>query len=56
MYNFIMLLMTKEVIQPKMIVMIFPEIDEIDGIDAGFPVNTQHMYILFIFELGCVST
>ena len=28
MYDFIFLLFTKEVIQPKMIVMIFPEIDE----------------------------
>ena len=28
MYNFILLLITKEFIQPKMTVMIFPEIDE----------------------------
>ena len=28
MYGFILLLITKEVIQPKMIVMIFPESDE----------------------------
>ena len=30
MYDFIFLLFTKEVIQPKMIVTIFPEIDETD--------------------------
>ena len=56
MYNFILLLLTKEFIQPKMIVMTFPEINATTWGDsyAGFLVSTQYMYVLCIFNLGCV--
>ena len=58
MYRFILLLITREVIQSKMIVTISPESDETTwtGITARFPGNMQPMYVLCLFNLDCVST
>ena len=57
MYNFILLLITKEFIQPKWSLWHSVNLMQQPGRDkyAGFLVSTQHMYVLCIFNLGCVQ-
>ena len=47
MYDFILLLITKEFIHPKMIVIIFPEIDETTRVPSEHITYVRLMYIQF---------